>query len=157
MAYGSTISSLETFLGDTFKSKVIQNPNYLLAFARFHIYSGKKNENEKSIRYDLAQLNLHADKIREFIIEETKEILNKINFQDVEKIYRLYNNILHIKLPNKLACFRENINNRHIIFHRNGKHIDGSDLNITILELLNLIKDVKEFIFSVNSSLKDLL
>lgn len=45
--------------------------------------------------------------------------------------------------------FKDAIQQRHDIFHRNGKNIAGIDLDIKRDDILNLTNDVKKFIYEV--------
>ncbi len=139
LLYGSVITALESYLGDAFKYHVINNKSYFYSFLKNYDFKGEK-------KYDLNELGLHGNKIGEFIENRIKEIMNNIIFHKIELVNELYKQILNIDLLPMIMDFREAIQKRHDIFHRNGKNITGIDLNIQSYDILTLISQVKKFI-----------
>jgi hypothetical protein len=139
LLYGSVITSLETYLGDAFKYRVINNESYYSSFLMNYRFEDKK-------KYNLKELGLQGAKIGEFIKQKVKENLNNIIFHKVDLVKTLYREILNIDLPSTVMDFQDSIQKRHDIFHRNGKDIAGFDLNIQSSDITALIVLVKKFI-----------
>lgn len=140
LLYGSVITALESYLGDAFKYNVISNKNYFYSFlTNYDFPKGDK-------KYNLAELGLQGDKIGEFVENRVKEIMDNIIFHNVKVVMGLYKQILNVDLSNALIGFKEAIQKRHDIFHRNGKNLAGVDLEIEPHDIYRLITDVKKFI-----------
>lgn len=139
LLYGSVITSLESYLGDAFKYHVINNKSYFYSFLKNYDFKNEK-------KYDLKELGLHGDKIGEFIENKIKEIMNNTIFHKVELVCGLYKKILNVDLPSTIMDFKDSIQKRHDIFHRNGKNIVGIDLDIQSSDINELIISVKKFI-----------
>jgi hypothetical protein len=139
LLYGSVITALESYLGDAFKYHVINKKSFFYSFLKNYDFKNEK-------KYDLKELGLHGDKIGEFIENRIKEIMNNTIFHKVELVNELYKKILNVELHSSLMDFKDPIQKRHDIFHRNGKNIAGIDLEISSGDITNLIQSVKKFI-----------
>src|SRR4030042_4614925 len=140
LLFGSVITALESYLGDAFKYHVINNKNYFYSFLQnYEFPKGDK-------KYDLKELGLQGSKIAEFIENRVKEIMNNILFHNVVLVTELYKDILNIDLQSSIMDFREAIQKRHDIFHRNGRNIAGIELDIQSAEIIALIDQAKKFI-----------
>jgi hypothetical protein len=151
MLFGSTIATLETYLGDAFKYNILEQQDYLLSFVRFYQYP----DNTK--KYTLKEIGLHGKNITSFIKKEVKNILQEISFHNIDIVGGLYKNILNVRLPKEFYSFKEPISKRHNIFHRNGKDSDGNELNIEKNEVIQLIEKVENFIKDTERILKRIL
>ena len=140
LLYGSVITCLESYLGDSFKFHVINNKNYFYSFLKN--YDFPKGE----MKYDLSELGLKGNEIGEFIEKRVREIMNTIIFHNIRMTKEIYKKILNIELPDKIIDFQEDIQKRHDIFHRNGKNIAGEDISISNEEMSVLITKVQKFI-----------
>lgn len=143
LLYGSIITSLESYLGDAFRSHIFNDK-----YNKSYIYSFLKNydfpKGEK--KYSWKELGLKGNKIGEFIENKIKVVINDISFHRLDIVNELYKDILNVDLPKNWSNFNDSIQKRHDIFHRNGKTVAGTTLEIKHSELLSLIGDVKNFI-----------
>jgi len=151
MLYGSSITTFESYLGDAFKHNVLNNNNYFISFLRLYQFP----QGEK--KYCLKDLGIHGEKVLEFIKDEVKKILNNIIFHKIEVVYAMYKDILGIKLPEEIWDFEVPIQNRHSIFHRNGKNKNNEILEISRKELMTLITNVERFIKDTEHKLNNIL
>ena len=140
LLYGSTVTTLEAYLGDAFKYNVINNKNYLLSFVLNY------KPSKDSPRFTLSTIGLNGDNIADFVKGEVIKQMNTIIFHKLELVFELYKDILNINLPETLFEFKSAIEIRHDIFHRNGRTIAGTKREINSEELLELIQKVTLFI-----------
>lgn len=143
LLYGSVITTLESYLGDAFKFHIMNNESYFYSFLKNYKFSKEEN------KYNIRELGLHGDKIGQFIKNKVKETMDKIIFHRVEIVDEIYKEILNIDLPGSLLGFKDAIQKRHDIFHRNGKDREGVELEIKDNQIRSLIYSVKKFISNV--------
>jgi hypothetical protein len=139
LLFGSVITSLESYLGDAFKFNVINKSKNFNSF--LDNYEFKKEK-----RFDLKTLNKKSGSINEFIKEEAQKTMDNVIFHKLELVKELYSKILNVELDSEIMNFKEEVQKRHDIFHRNGKNIVGLDNNIGEGEIFVLIDKVKKFI-----------
>lgn len=140
LLYGSVITTLESYLGDAFKYNVFTNDVHYHSFLKNYTFTEKK--------YEFRDLALESIKVNlsNFISLRVKEIINNMIFHRLDFVIPLYKQILNVDLPKNIMDFREPIQNRHHIFHRNGKNIAGEDLDISYVDIFELIQKLKKFI-----------
>ena len=81
-----------------------------------------------------------------FVEDKVKAIMDKTSFLKLDKVIEMYQDVFSIKLPDTWINFKDAIDNRHFIFHKNGKNMLGKELEISTQDISTLIKQVRNFI-----------
>ncbi len=148
LLYGSLITTLESYIWDAFKSEVMSTENNMKRFLEY------KPENfEKKISFS----NLYKEGkwllVDEYIRNYIKMEMDQIIFHKISLVAHLFENILWIKVPKDVFSFSEDIQNRHDIFHRNGKKtiwwellIDNQIIQNLWIRVLSFINKMEEAI-----------
>jgi hypothetical protein len=136
LLFGSIITSLEAYLGDAFKFFIFKHKKHFNSFLKNHKFPEKKISWEK----------LGSEDIDSYIRKKVQDTINNISFHNLKKVNKLYKDILNVDLPKNWSNFNDSIRKRHDIFHRNGKTIAGTTLEIEPSEISSLIRDAKNFI-----------
>ena len=140
LLYGSIITSLESYLGDAFRYHIFSNKAYFYSFLKN--YDFPKGEK----KYSWKELGLKGNKIGEFIENKVKDVINDISFHNLSNVNELFKKIINVDLPKSWSNFNDSIQKRHDIFHRNGKTVAETIIDIDSSELSKLKEDVKDFI-----------
>lgn len=143
MLYSNIISIMESYLSDAFLSivesredlleKALQNISDL---ANRNIKQSELFQKYKSIKYDVIEY-----------------ILNKMVFHNINRVQNYYEKILGIRITTDLSRITNVVLVRHDIVHRNGKTIEGQKDIVDRTMVVELIRDVKNFITGINSKL----
>ena len=142
LLYGSLITTLESYIWDTFRSEVMSTENNMKRF--LDEYKPKGSENKTS----LSDIYLKGNwlSVNEFIRDYIKKEMDQIIFHKLDLVKELFRKILLINSPEDMFSFQEDIQNRHDIFHRNGKKATGWELQIDNKIIQNLWLRVLSFI-----------
>lgn len=131
------ISTMETFLSDTFIKLTTEDENYLKKFIQSH-----PNFNKQKFL-----LNEIYDRI-EKISETAKKVMLDTIYHDLRKVREMYRSTFEIKFP-EWESVRKLVSKRHDLVHRNGKTKES--------KLIKLDKEsVEDSIINVESFIKEL-
>jgi len=147
LIYGSVVTTLESYLGDAFKYYVLHNKIYYNKF----IEQFKPDEIKK---YELKELLPYVNNFSAFVDSVVKKNLNKIIFHNLEKVNALYKTVLNVELSPQIFEFSAAIENRHHIFHRNGRSLDNTPLEISNKDIVSLVRKTRFFIVEVEQNIK---
>ncbi|MDD3175340.1 MAG: hypothetical protein PHU51_02590 [Candidatus Nanoarchaeia archaeon] len=146
--YGSTIATLEAYLGDAFKNKILTNKDLIKSFVTNYTLC------KKDVKYTLLEIFEEQNSNTEtFVTNKVKSLMNAIIFHKLTKVYELYKQILGVDLPSNWQDFLKPIKKRHDIFHRCGRDKEGNEIDINNEELNKLIMSVSDFIETLDQSI----
>ena len=153
LLYGSAVATLESFLKDAFMYHLLEfeNNTFILKFLNSKEFDLKKMELELSSVEDNEILKI-KDSIAN-VKEKVKNILSSKAFTNLKFIERIYEKTLGIKLPAELWDFSIPLENRHLIFHRNGLDENNNLISLSKKELVKLLEDMRLFIVDVHTQL----
>ena len=154
LLYGSAVATLESFLKDAFMYHLLESSNntFILKFLNSKQSDLKRMEFELSIVEDIEILKI-KDSISN-VKEKVKTLLSSKAFTDLKFIENIYIKTLGINLPAELWDFSLPLENRHLIFHRNGLDENDNLISLTKDELIKLLGDMNLFIMDVHTQLE---
>jgi len=154
LLYGSAVATLESFLKDAFMYHLLESDNntFILKFLNSKQSDLKRMELELSSVEDNEILKI-KDSIAN-IKEKVKKILSSKAFTDLKFIESIYGKTLGIILPAELWDFSIPLENRHLIFHRNGLDENDNLISLTKEESVKLLTDMGLFIVDVHTQLE---
>src|SRR5215831_15403839 len=126
--FATAITSMETYLSDTFINRVISNKGLL----RLCIETDPELKNRK---LDLGDIF----KRQEGLQNEVQLYLADVLFHNLAKVRRMYKDVLNVEFPTDLASVFRAIETRHDIVHRGGKSKSGASTSVTQKEVRSLI------------------
>jgi hypothetical protein len=142
--FSSVITSMETYLADTFINRVLQDPMLLRRCV-------ETNPDLRQRKLDLGTLFDRHDKIA----TEVRDYLSEVLFHNLAKIGNMYKAVLDVAFPTDMAELFRAVQIRHDIVHRSGKSKDGSQQAISETELRALVATMKSFVGHVEQQLSD--
>jgi hypothetical protein len=146
LLYANIITSLETYLGDSFGKKIASNHQYLENFVL-------KSGHFQNQTIPLSKIFLRSKSI-------DSEVLTSIaahNWHRLTASAKMYKQALNVKFPDTPKTIDDGIADRHDIVHRNGKTHDRVEGSWGLPEILALKQAVLEFATAVEDELKELL
>jgi len=142
MSYAYAVTLLESFLGDTLKTLITENKNFL--------HNAIKNVEEISkAKYSIAQLSETDLNICSLALKHTTEIL----FHNTPKVKKVYEQVLGVKLELDISKVSKITSLRHDIVHRNGYTKDGEPINLSAQDFYQAIDEIKEFSSSLQKQI----
>lgn len=145
LLFGSLISTLESYLHDTFKDQVLSNEDNILKFITE--FWELKSVKLKTIFQPWGGIN-------DQIIKYISDTIDRIMFHNVSKVKIIYQ-IIWIQLED-IWSFRESVQYRHDIFHRNWKNAAWNQIEITTKDLHWLAGKIDWFIKTTDRSISNL-
>jgi hypothetical protein len=134
LIFSSIISTLETFLSDTFINLTMDNEYYFKNFVEsFPEFRQRK--------FELKDLYIEQGRIK----ETGKKVMLDIIYHDLQKVSKMYASTFNIDFP-KIGLLMPFILTRHDLVHRNGKTKEGKDVKIDKVSIIELIVKVKTFV-----------
>ncbi len=132
LLYANVITTMEVYLYDNLKKNVTNRPVVKRLFVQNSgFFEGKFPIKDIFARWD------SLDK-------KVLNIVDSINFHNLDKIVGLYKSVLDISFPDEIMHnLKQAISKRHDIIHRNGKNVKGDYLEISVDEINELIEVVK--------------
>lgn len=129
--YASVITTLETYLSDTFINAVLGDNAYIRRFVET-----TPSFKEESLKYSDLYKTMDELPIK------VKEYLINFIWHNMPKVRNMYRDTLGIEMGN-ISDLIKSINIRHDIIHRNGKNKDGNINVISQMDITNLISNVE--------------
>jgi len=145
MIYTSVITTLETYLSDAFCKQIINNDDLIEKFIMSNPEFNKK-------QYSLTEVIDWKNKIN----KKVTEYLFNIIWHNLAKIQNMYKLVLGVIFPDDISHLYEAVAIRHDLVHRNGRTKKGSMRKITKSRIYSLIKDVTEFVSTINEQLENI-
>lgn len=141
MLYAKIITNIETYLGDSLKSIVLNDEKFLRKFVQE--YSPYKNE-----EFKLCDIFDKYDRIKDIV----KQSLDKILYHNLWQIKQIYIKILDVDMGD-ISILSKAVVIRHDIIHRNGKDKEGNVHIITKEMVSELAHTVNDFIYNIDIQL----
>lgn len=133
MIYSNVITVMEVYLSDTMKTNVVNREATKRQFVRKSTALGR----EKNI--SLNDIYEEMEKIDGKIIKE----IDETSFHNINIVPALFKSVLDCTFPeDKIGILKDKVAIRHDIVHRNGKDVNGTPIEITgndIVELIDLV------------------
>jgi hypothetical protein len=142
LLYVNVITAIETYLSDTFISKVLENKDVLRKFV-------ESNPAFKKQFFCLSDVF----KTHNAIESEVKNYLLALMWHNIKKIKPMYKSTLDVSFPSDLSNIFKAVIKRHDLVHRGGKNKDDEVVIVTDEDLKNLITESESFINSVNEQI----
>lgn len=142
MIYSTVITALESYLSDTFLNKIKNNSNRILK-----IVSSSSELNTR--KYSIEEIIDWQDNVETKIIE----FLSNIIWHKIDKVRRLYLDVLEIKFPENSSAIFKAVEIRHDLVHRNGRLKEGGRHNLTKSEIEVLIKETNKFVSGIQKQI----
>lgn len=146
MLYVRIITSVETYLADMIRSKILGNNENIRKFI----------ENDPSFAKRKFQLN-EIYNVSDQIFDIVKKQLSDIIYHDIKKVKPLCESVLKINFPKDIGFIFKAILIRHDLVHRNGKNKGGEDVTVTKEDVLELIQNVNTFIESIDGQVNNII
>jgi hypothetical protein len=134
MSYAHAVTLLESFLGDTLKSIILEKPEHLINAMK----GVKEVADARYSIHDLSQTDLNLGSL-------TLKHISEILFHNIPKVINVYNVVLGKKIKTDYSKITRITKVRHDIVHRNGRKTDGTENIISTEDLFQAINDIKEF------------
>ncbi|MBO0397407.1 hypothetical protein J1F21_03665 [Aeromonas veronii] len=132
MSYAYAVTLLESFLGDSLKSLISQDEQFLKnALCKLKILKNVKIT-------ELAETDLD---VRSLVLKSVSEVL----YHNIPNVVGMYEQVLGTKLDIDISKIIKVTKLRHDIVHRNGKTIDGNKISLKAEDFTQAIDDIKEF------------
>jgi len=139
LIYTHVITIMETYLSDALINTILSNDNYIEIFVKT-FYTDQKIPLNKVLET--------ANNIKSII----KKALLGVIFHNLDKVGKIYKNVLEIDFKN-ISDIETIISNRHDLIHRNGVKKDGTVIVLTRGDVEIEIKKIKEFIEDIDEQL----
>lgn len=148
LLYANVITCLETYLSDTFIRITIKEDKFLKAYISKSInFSNKTKKSELYTELFKEMKHSNNPTLDRFLIKTCIDDIKEVTFHNINIASKLYKEVLGIEFPKniKTKIFKA-VNIRHDLIHRNGKDKNDKIISIEYTELINLIKDVNNFV-----------
>lgn len=142
--FATAITSMETYLSDTFINRVVDSEDFLRRCV-------ETDSEFKNRRLDLADIF----KRKEALQSEVKIYLADVLFHNLAKVRLMYKSVLGVEFPADLAPIFKAIETRHDIVHRGGKTKSGALASVTVEEVRSLIVRLKVFVKEIEGQLSN--
>ena len=141
MLYANIITSMETYLSETFVTRIFESKDFLCKFLCL-------NKDFKDKKFTLNEIYSN-DK---FVENKVKEYLAGVLWHNLKKVANFYKTI-NVSFPDNIDEIYASIETRHDIVHRNGKSRDGEDIIITQQDVLHLSAVILGFIKNIEEQI----
>ncbi|NVJ45695.1 MAG: hypothetical protein HWE07_01165 [Cytophagia bacterium] len=144
MAYVHAVTAMETYLGDSLKSTVLGNKEY--------IANAAKNLNELTQRkFKLEDFVSENDFVAKIVLEQ----LCKYLYHDVARVMTIYKATIGFDYSYDLSELIKITTMRHDLVHRNGKDNDGNRVELGLGILNRSIEEIEAFVKYLDKTLKE--
>jgi hypothetical protein len=140
MIYTHTITCLEAFLSEYFIEKVLRDDTYLKSFF-------KNNQEFKERKFTLNDIFTEYNEVRKTALA----YLTEITWHKVEKISKLYKDVLEIEFPQDIGSIYRMVGKRHDIVHRCGKTKDGLDIELNNSDIQEIFNETSRLAEHINN------
>ncbi len=141
MLYANIITSMETYLSETFIARIFESKDFLYKFLCL-------NKDFKDKKFTLNEIYSN-DK---FVENKVKEYLAGILWHNIKKVSNFFKTI-NVSFPDNINEIYTSIETRHDIVHRNGKLRDGEDIALTQQDVLHLSAIIHYFIKNIDEQI----
>lgn len=142
LLYTNVISSLETFLSDSFVGVISRNKSLLRRFV-------ETNTDFQSQKICLSDVFKEC----EILEKKVMKYLADMVWHNLQKAMAIYKSALSIDFPKNRSFIFEAINIRHDLIHRNGYTKEGVAIAISETQIHDLILEVRALAADVNAKI----
>jgi hypothetical protein len=135
MIYISLITSLETYLAQTFIGEIESSDEALRSFV-------ETTPDYKQTKISLAEIFKEHESIR----EHAKEHLLGLIWHNLAKLKPMFKASLGIHFPESMGALIKATHVRHDLVHRGGKTKEGKEVQVSQQEVANLATDLEKFV-----------
>lgn len=158
LLYANVITCLETYLSDTFIRITIKENQFLKAYISKSIKFSEKTKKSELYTELFNEIkhsnNLTLDRL---LVKKCIDDIKEVTFHNINTASKLYKEVLGIEFPQKIKPkIYKAVNIRHDLIHRNGKDKNDKIISIEYTELIELIKDVNNFVNIIQKETKKL-
>ena len=127
LLFANVITTLETFLSDTFINSILQDPKLIQQLLDSSPEFKKENVPLREVLREAAAIQ-----------ERVKRYLLDIVWHNVGKVQALYRDVLNVKFGHEIGIVGAAIPTRHDIVHRNGRTKEGQEVSISGADVVRL-------------------
>jgi len=142
MIYAQVITSLETYLSDTFIAQVLGDRGKLRKFV-------ETTPEFKVTKISIAEVLSAADDIESTV----KKYLADVIWHNISKVKKMYKDTLSVSFPAELTDIYQSIAKRHDIVHRSGKNKSGETISMERSHVDNLVDSVGSLVSTIEQQL----
>ena len=142
MVFSFSITSLESYLSDTFARSVL-NDNEL---KKKYLNSEKSLKKEKILLSEIFDKYFNID-------NKIKDKIQNTTFHNLGTAKKLYKAVLDIDLGN-ISTLIKLVNKRHNFVHRGGKDKDGTEVLTNKTEVMDMINTINKMCLKIENELK---
>lgn len=136
--------TLETYLSDTFITRVLANDIYIQNFVESY-------PEFRNVKFNLKNIYTELAKIKETV----KRTVGDIIYHNYRKVREMYRATFKVEFPS-LKPIMPSLPIRHDLVHRNGKSKDGNIREVTKKDVTDLIEVVKKFVLEIETELSSI-
>lgn len=136
--------TLETYLSDTFITRIMSNDTYIRNFVESY-------PEFRNVKFDLRNIYVELLKIKETV----KRTIGDIIYHNYPKVREMYRTTFKIDFPS-LKPLMPSLPIRHDLVHRNGKSKDGVMRQITKKDVTDLLEVVRKFVLEIEKKLNSI-
>jgi len=145
LLYSNVITSLETYLSDSFISRVMTEKSFFKKLVQ-------TNQHFKNQKVTLAEVPQAAEDLESTV----KTYLLEVVWHNLKRVSSMYESTFGLEFPDELGDIYRAILIRHDIVHRNGKDKDGKANSISQDDIVGLIGNVKEVLLELDTKLQEI-
>jgi hypothetical protein len=139
MIYTHTITCLESFLSEFFIGKIFENEAYFQNFfENFHDFKDQK--------FSLNEIFAIYNDAKKIALKYLTEIV----WHKIERISKLYKDVLDIEFPKDIGSIYRIVDTRHDIVHRCGKTKDGKDVLLSESDIQEVFNETSRLAKHIN-------
>lgn len=144
LLYANVITTMETYLSDTFKKQVLTRESIRRRFVQTND-AFKEKISIQDIFRKLGSLN-----------DDIVKLVDSTSFHNLDKTIGLYRTVLDTEFPSgQIAQLKQAVDIRHDIIHRNGKTTQGTAISITMAQVEALMALADSSIKYIDKQIKD--
>lgn len=144
MLFAQVITSLETYLSDTFIAQVLGDEGKLRKFV-------ETTPEFKETKVSLADVLAAAADIESTV----KKHLVDVIWHNISKVKNMYKDALDVQFPEDLSEIYKAVDKRHDIVHRSGKNKNGDPIEIGKNHVDSLIEQIDTLVASIEEGLRN--
>lgn len=135
LLYVNVVTTLECYLSDFFVTRIKKDKKLL----RKLIETTPKFKEQKINVSDVFG-------VMDSVEKKANNYLTSLVWHRLEEVRRLYEKVLGVTFPPSIKDLQEAIGVRHELVHRNGRKPDGTEREVTEVDVRNLIKMAQELV-----------
>lgn len=145
LLYANAITAMETYLSDTLKKQVLTREPIRRRFVQ-------SNDAFKDKKFTIQEIFSKLDSLN----DEVVNAIDKMSFHNLDKTPALFTSVLDTKFPHeRMSDLKMAVENRHDIVHRNGKTTQGKSIEVSMVDVMEVIELVESTVMHIDKQIKD--